>query len=222
MEYTIKYSERKNIRVTIERDRSVVVTVPHGTATEVIKTAVRSRWMDIQRKIDHPQKYPMPQPIKEFVSGESILFLGRAYPLTVAANLAEGLSFKDQFYIAVQSQLQANELLRNWYITQAHQYLLPKIKQFAQRLGVQYNRIRITNLQYRWGSCTPQNNLHFNWRLIKAPMSVIEYIIVHELVHLLEPNHTPVFWNIVGVQLPHYEKAKDWLKLNGHHLEIDF
>ena len=77
-------------------------------------------------------------------------------------------------------------------------------------------------MRYRWGSCTPQNNLNFNWRIIKAPWFVIRYIVVHELIHLIESNHTPEFMNILSIQAPDYQKAKDWLKQNGHLLEVDF
>ena len=77
-------------------------------------------------------------------------------------------------------------------------------------------------MRYRWGSCTPKNNLNFNWRIIKAPLFVIRYIVVHELIHLIESNHTPKFWNILSIQVPDYQKAKDWLKRNGHLMEVDF
>lgn len=74
---------------------------------------------------------------------------------------------------------------------------------------------------YRWGSCTPRGNVNVNWRLIKAPMFVIDYVIVHELAHLLEPNHTPEFWNIVRSQAPKMMYAKEWLKENGGLLQED-
>jgi predicted metal-dependent hydrolase len=77
-------------------------------------------------------------------------------------------------------------------------------------------------MKYRWGSCTPNNNIIFNWRIIKAPMFVVNYLVAHELVHLIESNHTPEFWNILSIQVPAYQKAKDWLKKNGHLLEVDF
>ncbi len=70
--------------------------------------------------------------------------------------------------------------------------------------------------------CTPKNNIIFNWRIIKAPIYVLEYLVVHELVHLIENNHTPKFWNIVSIQIPNFEKAKKWLKEKGNLLEIDF
>lgn len=90
-----------------------------------------------------------------------------------------------------------------------------------ESLNLGYNKVMISDLKYRWGSCTPKNNLNFNWRLIKAPMFVIEYVIVHELAHFLESNHTLRFWNIVSVQVPHYQKAKGWLKEHGDLLEQD-
>ena len=73
--------------------------------------------------------------------------------------------------------------------------------------------------RYRWGSCTVNNNLTFNWRLIKAPMTVIDYVVVHELAHLIEANHTPRFWNIVRAQIVNMDKAKQWLKEHGQFLE---
>ncbi len=79
--------------------------------------------------------------------------------------------------------------------------------------------VKIVDNRYRWGSCTLKNNVNFNWRLIKAPMFVIDYVIVHELAHLIEANHTPRFWNIVRTQAPTMEKAKAWLKENGGLLE---
>jgi predicted metal-dependent hydrolase len=73
--------------------------------------------------------------------------------------------------------------------------------------------------RYRWGSCTANNNVTFNWRLVKAPVSVIDYVVVHELAHLIEANHTPRFWNIVRAQIPNMGKKKEWLKEHGQLLE---
>ena len=89
----------------------------------------------------------------------------------------------------------------------------------ARNLGVAYQDAKIGNGKYRWGSCTPNDNVILNWRLIKAPMFVIDYVVVHELAHLMEQNHTPRFWNIVKAQAPSMEKAKAWLQKNGALLE---
>ncbi len=95
-------------------------------------------------------------------------------------------------------------------------------KAIAARIDVAYNSINILDLKYRWGSGTSKDNIHLNWRLIKAPVTVIENVIVHELTHLLEANHTLEFWNRVTAQLPDYGKAKRWLRENGHELVTDF
>jgi hypothetical protein len=93
------------------------------------------------------------------------------------------------------------------------------VKIHARALGVDIAEIKIVDNRFRWGSCTLKDNVNLNWRLIKAPMFVIDYVIVHELAHLIETNHTPRFWNIVRTQTPTMEKAKAWLKENGQLLE---
>lgn len=220
--YSIKYSARKTISIIVERDRSVVVRAPLNTSEDLIRKEVNKRKRLIQEKLSHNQKYPFPKPSKQFVSGETLLYLGKHYKLYVTEKLGEGILFDNKFFIGKTTQEEANKLFRQWYIKSATEILVPKVKAIAKQLGVSYNNIHVLDLKYRWGSCTPKNNIHFNWRIIKAPMTVIEYIIVHELTHLLEANHTPEFWNRVAVQLPNYDKAKLWLKENGHELEVDF
>lgn len=110
-------------------------------------------------------------------------------------------------------------VFKDWYIQKAKEKILPRVELYAQRLGVEFNQAEITDSKYRWGSCTPNDNVIFNWRLVKAPMFVIDYVVVHELAHLLEPNHTPRFWNIIGAQVATLEKAKQWLKEHGEMLE---
>ena len=220
--YSIKYSVRKTISIIVERDRSVVVRAPLNTSEELIAKEISKRKRLLLKKIEHNQKYPFPKPAKEFVSGETLLYLGKTYKLYVTDNLNESVLFDNKFFINKSNQKQANKLFREWYIKSATEIIVPKAKAIAQQLGVAYNNINILDLKYRWGSCTPKDNIHFNWRIIKAPMTVIEYIIVHELTHLLEANHTPEFWNRIAVMQPNFIKAKNWLKEFGHELETDF
>ena len=150
------------------------------------------------------------------------MYLGRNYQLLVVDEEFEGIHFNQRFKISRKNQGKANELFKNWYLEQALKKIKPLAKEYAKNLGVKYNEIKTSEMKYRWGSCTPNNNIIFNWRIIKAPMFVVEYLVAHELVHLLEENHTPVFWNILSVQVPNYSKAKNWLKKNGLLLELDF
>lgn len=109
--------------------------------------------------------------------------------------------------------------MREWYLARANEKIPPRVERYSHELGVEFKRARIVDSRYRWGSCTVQGNLTFNWRLIKAPMFVIDYIIVHELAHLIEANHTLRFWNVVRTHVPKMEKARAWLNENGQALE---
>lgn len=95
-----------------------------------------------------------------------------------------------------------------------------RVEWYAQIRGFQYNKISITAAQKRWGSCTCGGNLNFPWRLIMAYLAVVDYVVVHELIHLEEKNHSRVFWNKVGMLIPDYKKYQEWLKKNGHLLRL--
>ena len=97
--------------------------------------------------------------------------------------------------------------------------LLPRAAALAAALGLTYRRQEVRDLKYRWASCTPGGALIFNWRIVQAPTFVIDYLIAHELAHLIQHNHTPDFWNIVAVHVPRYQKARDWLRHHGDKLE---
>jgi predicted metal-dependent hydrolase len=219
LEYNIIYSTRKTLRITVERDRSIVVRAPHGTLPTDIDQLIKKKKFWIYQKTKHEQKYKSEINRKEFISGSTILYLGKSYKLNVISESFEGILFDNEFLISKASVPYAPELFRTWFIKQAKEKIVPQVKTYALQLGVEYNRILISDLKYRWGSCTPKDNLNFNWRLIKAPMRVIEYIIVHELAHLIEPNHTAQFWSIVKTQIPDYQSSKDWLKEHGQLLE---
>jgi hypothetical protein len=221
-DYEIKYSNRKTLNISVERDRSVVVRAPENLSLAKIEEIVHSKRNWIKDKINHSQKYPVDFKAKEFVSGEALLYLGRNYQLLVVDEDFEGIKFNQSFSISKSNQKNANQLFKEWYLSKALEKIKPLAKKYAANLGVEYNECRTSEMKYRWGSCTPKNNIIFNWRIIKAPMYVLEYLVAHELVHLIENNHTPKFWNILSIQIPNHEKAKKWLKEKGQLLEIDF
>ena len=222
--YTIKRSpKRKKLAVTVERDRSVVVHVPESTPEETIRKVVESKRQWIYEKVKHAQKYeerPHP-PGKELVNGESTLYLGREYQIEVIPTDSTEIRFEQRFLIPASQAVKRRRVLRSWYINRAKERILPKVKSIAATLGVDFVSAKIVDNRFRWGSCTVKNNVNLNWRLIKAPMFVIDYVIVHELAHLIESNHTPRFWNIVRTHAPTVEKARSWLREHGQILEQD-
>ena len=220
IDYTVVRSERKTLQISVERDRTVVVRAPHDVTDEQIARAIEKKKFWLYQKINHDRKYSA-APRKEFVSGASVTFLGQNYQLEVTDDSAGGIEFSDRFYLPKSQQHNARQLFQAWYIKQANKRIPELVETMATTMGVRYKKVMVSDLKVRWASCTPQDNLNFNWRLIKAPMFVIRYIIAHELAHLLEANHTPIFWNTVKAQVPEYEKAKKWLVDHGGLLEAE-
>lgn len=222
LNYTIKRSgRRRNLTITVERDRSIVVYAPLKTPERKIAELIDAKRQWIYEKLNHPQKYhglPHP-PGKELVNGESLFYLGRQYRIELIKQDLNGVKFNRHFYIPAEPPSQRAAALRKWYIGKAEEKIIPRVKKRAREIGVNVARIKIVDYRYRWGSCTPKNNINLNWRLIKAPMFVIDYVITHELAHLIEANHTPRFWNIIRAQIASMEVAKAWLKEHGQLLE---
>ena len=220
-EYELILSRRKTIGLTFERDSRLVVRAPEGTTPAQVQAVLDRKALWLYRQRRRPQRYPAEPSRKEFVTGESLLYLGRHYRLEIQSESLEGVRFCGKFQISQSQRDQAPLLLRRWYEEHALRRLTSRARAFSRLLGVTFNQLHVSDFKYRWGSCTPQNNLNFNWRIIKAPAFVLDYLVVHELAHLLEPNHTRRFWTIVAVQVPRWEEAKEWLKQYGNLLETD-
>jgi predicted metal-dependent hydrolase len=219
----VRSPKRKTLTITVERDRSVVVRAPEGTPEHEVHRVVDEKRQWILGKLRHPQKYKERRhpPGKEVVNGESAPYLGRDYRIEVTETKSGDIEFTRHFLVPATHRTKRRAVLRDWYVGEARKKILPRAEQHAEELGVKFASARIVDNRYRWGSCTVGDNVNFNWRLIKAPMFVIDYVIVHELAHLIEANHTSEFWSIVRAKTPTMEKAKAWLKEHGQILEQD-
>ncbi|MFC5527516.1 M48 family metallopeptidase [Rhodanobacter ginsengisoli] len=220
--YTVQRSgKRRKLTIVVERDRTVVVHAPMGATDEAIRQVVEAKRHWIFEKRKDPRKYrdlPHP-PGKELVNGESALYLGRQYRVEVVAAGLDAVQFNQRFLVPASKVAKRKMALREWYIARANEKILPRVSSFARSLGVEFQRARIVDNRYRWGSCTIKDSVNFNWRLIKAPTFVIDYVIAHELAHLIEANHTARFWNVVRAQVPKVEEARVWLREQGQALE---
>jgi hypothetical protein len=217
----VRSPKRIKLTITVERDRAVVVHAPEGVSDGEIQRVVDSKRQWILAKLKHPQKYQSRRhpPGKEVVNGESAPYLGRDYRIEITETDSGEIEFDRLFLVPPVHQAKRRQVLRDWYIARAKERILGRVEQHARGLGVKFGTARIVDDRYRWGSCTVNNNVSFNWRLIKAPMFVIDYVVVHELAHLMESNHTSRFWSIVRTHTPAMEKAKAWLKEHGQVLE---
>ena len=212
-------SRRRTIALIVTTDATLVVRAPLRTPLAYIRNLVNRKSAWIRRKLREARNFPEP-PVKEFVNGEEFLYLGRIYKLCIADQSAPDVELKDKLYISRKVLPEARDVLGKWYKTEAKQKIIGRCLWCADVNGYRPVAVKISGARKRWGSCGAKGMLNFSWRLIMAPWEVIDYLIVHELVHLDHPNHSKLFWNKVRSILPDYEKQAHWLKENGQLLTI--
>lgn len=213
-------SKRKTISLQVSDDATLIVRAPFEVSEKIINRVIlkHSNW--IEKKKKEMQLRDVKFSKKEFVNGEGFLYLGNYYRLRLVENQKTPLNFENEFFLSKEYLAQAKDVFIDWYRERAYEKISERVKWYAQKRGFKYNKINITNAQKRWGSCSCLNNLNFSWRLIMAPLSVIDYVVVHELVHLVEKNHSRAFWNKVKMLMTDYKKHQEWLKKNGHLLRL--
>lgn len=153
-----------------------------------------------------------------------IVYLGRKYGIQIVkdnlqyATISENL-MKITFHVKDRRTYKKN--LADWYREQTKKILDNKVPFYGKKLSISYGSVRIRNQKTRWGSCSKQGNLNFNLLLSSLPINIIDYIIIHELFHLIEFNHSILFWKLVQDALPTYKHCKTWLKNNGSYIQLD-
>ena len=220
--YTINRSRkrRKTISLQIRNEAEVIISAPYFTGNDEIDRFVEEKQTWINKTIRRHKEDSLNNKAKEYNPGEHFLYLGQSYPLEVFFEPFEnaGVVFWNNCF---HLNAQENKDLRkhyfiSWYKKKARDYINKRIDFFIRMLKLQPENIRITSAESRWGSCSGDNNLAFTFRLMMAPPVVIDYVIVHELMHIKEKNHSPKFWQRVEEVMPEYRKHRRWLKDNHH------
>ncbi|MFD2696432.1 M48 family metallopeptidase [Mesonia sediminis] len=214
-------SKRKTSSIYIERDGSVSARVPETLSDNEIVDLLKAKEYQIFKHLAEWQELNENAVEREYVSGQSFLYLGRNYRLKYDEVESGKLYFKrNTFYLNPTDQPKAKDLFVKFYKQKLNQKLPKIVKSYQEQLGVYPNAIKVMELQNRWASCTPNANVNFHWKCAMAPIDVLHYIVVHELVHLIHPNHSKAFWNEVDKILPKYDEQIYWLKLNGAGMDL--
>jgi len=172
--------------------------------------------LDKKAKFD---RYRANIPDRTFEPGEQFPYLGKDYELVIEPRQkSEVVDGTIRLRQSAVSQSSVECALRNFYRREAREYLSKRLDHYGDEMGLEYDSVEIRNQRTRWGSCSTSGTISLNWRLLMAPSDVIDYVIVHELAHLQEPNHTEAFWSIVGQQIDGYQKYADWLERNSTQL----
>lgn len=217
--YKLVRSKRRTIALAVIADATLVVRAPMNTPLDYIERLISRKVVWIRKAIARVKSRPRALP-REFVEGESFLYLGKSYKLSTEKGAEKGITFKSGFILNTKEKRNARDLLIVWYKQEAKRKITERVEWCAKRSGLTFNSIKITSANKRWGSCGTIGNLNFSWKLIMAPLSVIDYVVIHELAHLEHKNHSKAFWNSVKVMNPNYEKAKTWLRVNEGTLTI--
>ena len=215
-------TKRKTIAIVVQTDGRVVVRAPLKANKKQIEAFVASKIAWIEKHRTRIQQAAPPKPPRQFAEGETFLYLGKSYPLAINPLLPEGFTWTNSgFHLRQDLHPGAADLFVRWYQHKARQVFTERVSWYARRYQFQPAKIRITSARTRWGSCSSRGTLSFTWRLVMAPIEIIDYVVVHELAHLLERNHGPNFWREVEKIVPDYKQKREWLKQNGHRLNLD-
>jgi len=232
IDFSIRRSSARNtLEVAVDPEVGVVVTCPSNLSETMIEKAVLKKAPWILRKISHIGQIVLKPPEREYVSGETYYYLGRGYRLKVIEDTSvhpyEVKLRNGRFQVRIPPissehprEILVPSALRWWFQKKAEKRLEERVEWYSSRIGVEPAGLVVKNQMKRWGTCSKDNIVYLNWRVIMAPLSIVDYVVVHELVHVQAKDHSNEFWNRVSRVLPDYERRKEWLRINGPTLEI--
>ena len=221
--YIIKRSARaKYVRLEVRQGTGLIVVIPNSYKLKHLPALLESKGNWILDKLTKCGQAQSLSDKKEPKSGGIISYLGQNLELVKLQNCGNASSIKlerDRLVVTIGSgSNRLNLVLEQWYRKQAAKLIKERADKLSARLGLTYNRISIRGQKTRWGSCSHKGNLSFNWKLIMAPEPVIDYVVIHEIAHLKEMNHTKRFWELVAEYCPRWREHRKWLKDHGMEL----
>ncbi len=225
LDYTvdiIRTNRKKTASISIS-GKYVKFVVPSGISEKEKNDILDSKKSWIMSKLKEKDLVSTKCPAK-YVNGELFPYLGRKYPLAVVLGNENSIKLKrgnlNIFISKNEKNLNqlAKKILLEWYFSKAKKLLTQKTDMFCERIGVMPKRIIISDYKSNWGSCSNKGDIRYNWRIIMAPNKVIDYLVIHELCHLIEHNHSKSFWQYVSIYCPNMKESRNWLRKFGSNL----
>jgi predicted metal-dependent hydrolase len=224
-EYKIIRSSRRHssTAIKITPEGGVEVHAPNWTPKYLIDRFIEQKKSWIIKKINQVRKNLPPQ--LKYVPGEKHLFFGESFPLLIKHHTLKRAKLEflyNRFTVFTDKELNEStvnikKLFENWYLAQGKKIITQKVDYFTKILDVKYNSIRIKRVSSIWGSCSSKQNLNFNRKLIMAPHKIVDYVVIHEVCHLIHHHHRKPFWDLVASLDPEYKTHMKWLN-NNHKL----
>lgn len=221
--HVIKTNRRKTMSLKVAR-QGVTIRMPSRLPVSFAQDFIDQKSSWIKAKLYQHAQHPVFE--RQFVNGETVLFLGQSYSLQF-----KNAQSKPQISIVgntIICHARLDKITKTairaafigWYKQQAQSYLTERSNKISQQTDLHAHSITVKTYRARWGSCTLSGHIQYNWKLLMAPPDVIDYVIIHELCHTKHHNHSATFWHLVETYMPDYRSARNWLKINGYCLEL--
>jgi len=227
-EYKVTRTNRRKTASISVKDEIVSIIVPENIPDERVQAILskKSRW--IKDKLNYYQGTRSSSKAKDYVSGEGFSYLGRNYRLKILSGESRGVKFKDgRLIVQIPKDFSQSrrvkkirEFLEEWYQERALLKLKEKAKRLSRNVGVTPEMIGIKSYKGRWAGCSKNHEVFFNWNIIMAPNRIVDYVVIHELVHLVHHDHSREYWKKLKAVFPDYLECKEWLKANGKRLHV--
>jgi predicted metal-dependent hydrolase len=224
--YEIKYKNRNSIGITIDNYGNVEVQAPKRTPDDRVLSVLEENWELIQQKLKEMKDRVLGPQKKVYEYGESLLYLGNTYPIEIFQDInimKEQVVFKDkklQVYVKQFDTEKIKLALKRFYYQQCKVLVEKSISCYQSNFKTKPRSVRISDSKTTWGTCDSRQQLTFNWRLAMAPREVIDYVVVHEMCHMVHLNHDRSFWRLVGKIMPDYKEKENWLTLSSWKMTV--
>ncbi len=209
---------KKRIKSVLTRVRNGTpeIICPYFTSQKFLEKIISKNKEWIIRKVEEDKKREYF--FKQLKDGKYIFFLGKKLKIHLVRNNKDKIEIlKNKIFVHTSKEdTKVNELLKKWLKNFAGRYLLESSKKISEKIKIRFKKLNIKTYKARWGSCSPNSEISLNWKLIMLPKDIIDYVITHELCHVIEPNHSKSFWSLVKSYDPDYKKKDKWLKINGN------
>jgi len=208
-------SKRKTIALVIQPDGQLIIRAPKRATKRQINALIKKHADWIAKKQAEALEAQENFAPHQFAEGEEFYFLGEKYALRFVKNAKSELILEGDFQMKSSARENAEGVFEHWYKKEARQIFSERVAFYAEEYGVEYAKLKLSSAKRRWGSCSARGNINLTWRLVMAPLEIVDYVVVHELSHLREHNHSKAFWAQVEAILPDYKERRKWLKENG-------
>lgn len=217
LQFEVRWSDqRRTVGLTVDREGELVISAPTGCGTDVLETFVREKRFWLYSKLAEKEALKDEVRPRQFVGGEGFPYLGRSYRLQLVDEQDVPLKLEHgRFHLRRAESADGRRVFIRWYAARGKLWLDRRVARFVPRVGAAPASVEVRDLGFRWGSCARNRSVSFHWAMILLPPAIIDYVIVHELVHLRELNHTTKFWSAVERVLGDYRERRDRLRSLG-------